>query len=263
MEEDILSQILTRKRLEVEKFKHTLVTDQEHPIHAILQGKKRGELAGNFAEGLRAPGLSIITEIKWKSPSAGMINDKIDPMKLAKLYEEGGASCISVLTDEEGFGGSIDDLKNVTSHASIPVLRKDFVIDPVQIAEAVHSEASAILLIVAALKEELKEYLERADKMGIDALVEVHNEKELMVALTAGAKIIGVNNRDLKTFKVDLEVAKRLIGKMPKGVIAVAESGIRSPSDAKEMKDAGYDAVLVGELLMKAKSPEEMIRSMR
>ncbi len=260
---DILHQILARKQIEVEQFKQSLVADQKHPIYEILQNPSKEHSVETFSKGLSSPGLSIIAEIKRKSPSAGVINDRVDPLKLSKIYEDGGASGISVLTDKEGFGGSLDDLRNVVNHVSIPVLRKDFVIDPIQIAEAVHAKASAILFIVAALKDKLKEYLECADRMGIEALVEVHDEKELMQALTAGAKIIGVNNRNLKTFNVSLETSKQLIRKIPKGVITVSESGIRTISDAKEMKDAGYDAILVGELLMRAEHPETLIENMR
>ncbi len=216
-----------------------------------------------FRDALQAGGLSVIAEIKRKSPSAGEINEIVDPVRLAKEYVAGGASAISVLTDRVGFGGSLQDLKRVAAAVDVPVLRKDFVIDIKQIAEAKKAGASAILLIVAVLGKKTQAFINACEDIGLDALVEVHDEAELEIALEAGAEIIGVNSRNLKTFEVNLSIAKKLARNIPEGIIKVAESGIKSPRMAQEMSQALYDGVLVGQALVEAKDRMAFLREMK
>jgi indole-3-glycerol phosphate synthase len=201
---------------------------------------------------LRDPCVGVIAEVKRRSPSAGAIREEADPVETALLYEKGGASAISVLTDLEYFGGTLGDIERVTSHTKLPVIRKDFIIDELQILEARNAGASAVLLIVRLLgRESLRALRDIAHEAGMVALVEVHDDEELDIAIDSGARIIGVNNRDLDTLTIDLAVSERLIPRIPKGVTAVAESGLRSPDDVRRMADAGADAVLVGEALMR------------
>lgn len=199
----------------------------------------------------------VIAEVKRKSPSAGAIGE-FDALEQAKRYE--GAVAISVLTDEKHFGGCLDDLRAVQKGVLQPVLRKDFIVQPSQLMEV---KASAVLLIVALLGKELGRYLEFVERLGIDALVEVHDEEELDIAIAAGAKIIGINNRNLKTFHVDIETCKRLLPKIPKGVLKVAESGIQTIEQSRELFDRGFDALLVGETLVKSTHPKRMIQLMK
>lgn len=209
----------------------------------------------SFAKQIKRKG--IIAEVKRKSPSAGTIGE-FDALKQAQKYE--GALAISVLTDEKHFGGSLEDLHAVRQGVTQPVLRKDFIVEPSQLMEV---KASAVLLIVALLGQELKRYLQIVESLEIDALVEVHDEKELDIALKAGAKIIGINNRNLKTFDVDFETCKKLLPKIPDGVLKVAESGIQTIEQARELFDRGFDAILVGEMLVKALNPKRMIQLMK
>lgn len=239
---DFLTEIIKRKQREVEKIR----------------------LYKGFRDSLRQDGIAIIAEIKRKSPSKGFIGTIDDPVTLAKRYASGGAAAISVLTDKEGFGGSLHDLQNISNALpDIPLLRKDFLIDPIQITQSIQFGASAILLIVAVLGRKTAEMLAEARRLRIDALVEVHTQEELDIALDAGADIIGVNNRDLKSFKVDLMIAQTLGPRIPDPIIKVAESGIRSKSDVKKMLDAGFNAVLAGEALVQSDSPEALIASLR
>jgi indole-3-glycerol phosphate synthase len=213
--------------------------------------------------------LAVITEIKRRSPSAGAIREGISATEQALRYQAAEASALSVLTDEKYFGGSLDDLRAVTKQfreklPALPCLRKDFMVHPVQIAEAREAGASAILIIVRALSdEEIKVLFIHAKAAGLDSLFEIHNDAELDRALSHGAKIIGVNNRDLSIFKTDLSLSERLIPKFPRAVIAVSESGIHNGADAARVHDAGAHAVLVGEALMKAPDPAQLIRDFR
>ena len=204
----------------------------------------------------------MIAEIKRKSPSKGDINLKLDPMSLAQEYEKGGAAAISVLTDFEGFGGTISDLKLVKRGSKVPILQKDFIIDPIQISEAIAAGADAILLIVGALQERTGEFIQLAEEQGIDALVEIHGEEELKIAATAGAKIIAINNRDLRTFQVDLDHSVRLANRLPKECVKVAASGVKTVDEARRLYKEGFDAILIGETLVKAESPQKMIEEM-
>jgi indole-3-glycerol phosphate synthase len=218
-----------------------------------------------FARALAAsPGLAVIAEIKRRSPSKGELAPDLDPGLTAKAYATGGASCLSVLTDQPWFGGSIDDLTNARAACDLPVLRKDFTIDEVQVYETRAVGADAILLIVAALPDDvlLRDLHELALGLGLAVLVETHDDAELERALTLGARIVGVNARNLGTFEEDLGVGERLAARVPADVVAVAESAIRAVDDAARMAAAGFDAVLVGEMLVKAADATAEVRSL-
>jgi len=209
-------------------------------------------------------GISVISEIKRRSPSKGDLAEGLDPEVLAVAYESGGASCLSVLTDEDFFGGSILDLQRASSACSLPVLRKDFTVSRHDVCDARLMGADCVLLIAAALSEdELQIFHELAVSIGLDVLVEIHDEKELELALQAKATLIGVNQRDLVTFQVDHERALRMANQIPAGVARVAESGVRNAQDAAELHDAGYHAILVGESLVTSPDPSEAVRLLR
>ena len=217
-----------------------------------------------FEQALSAPGLSFICEVKKASPSKGIIVDDFPYLQIAQEYEEAGAAAISVLTEPEYFLGSDLYLWEIAEKVQIPVLRKDFVVDPYQIYEAKFLGAGAVLLICALLDgETLAQYIAIAEELGISALVEIHSEAEAEQALTAGARIIGINNRDLKTFTVDLGLTARLRKRIPAGIITVAESGIKSPDDVRALKDAGIDAVLIGESLMRAADKKRFLAELK
>ncbi len=206
--------------------------------------------------------LAVIAEIKKASPSAGVIAKSFEPVEIAKNYERAGANAISVLTDSKFFQGSLEHLKNVRNAVSLPLLRKDFIWDRAQIAESAANGADAILLIVAALtQDQLVRLLKGAKEFRLDALVEVHSVDELQRALEAGAEIVGINNRDLTTFDVDLTVTEKLCREVPDDVILVSESGIKTPQDIARMKACGVDAVLVGEALMRGEVSIEQLRA--
>jgi indole-3-glycerol phosphate synthase len=208
--------------------------------------------------------LAVIAEVKRRSPSKGDLAPDLDPARLAGDYARGGAACLSVLTDGLWFGGSADDLQAARQSVDLPVLRKDFTVDPRDVARARIMGADAILLIAAALDDnELTDFHAIAGELGLDALVEVHHEAELDRALAIGADLIGVNQRDLVTFEVDTDRAVRVGGAMPDGVVRVAESGIRGPDDAERLVDAGFHAVLVGESLVTAADPAQSVADLR
>ncbi|MCE5318924.1 MAG: indole-3-glycerol phosphate synthase TrpC [Parachlamydia sp.] len=213
----------------------------------------------SLKQALRQDKMVLIAEIKRQSPSRGLIRAVDDPVALARRYCQGGAAALSILTDQ-AFGGSLQDLRHIASILpEIPLLRKDFLIAPVQIQESLQHGASAVLLIVAILGSKTKRMLEEAKRLGLDALVEVHDAHELKLALDSGADIIGINNRNLQTFEVDLNLSRLLGPQIPGSIIKVAESGICSRSDVEGMREAGFDAVLIGEALMKVESPEILI----
>lgn len=208
-------------------------------------------------------GISLIAEIKKASPSAGIIRNDFDPLKIAQVYEKEGADAISVLTDEEFFQGSLVTLSLIKETFSLPVLRKDFIIDPYQIYEARAFGADAILLIVSLLSpDSLRSYLGIAQNLGLATLVEAHTEEELRIAIDAGADIIGINNRNLKTFAVDIENTLRLLPVFPKDAVCVSESGIKNADDIDRLRQAGVDAVLIGTAFMKAEHIGEKIREL-
>ncbi|MGW7275020.1 indole-3-glycerol phosphate synthase TrpC [Streptomyces sp. NPDC054864] len=217
----------------------------------------------DFAAALRAPGLGVIAEMKPRSPSKGPLTDDYRPARRARAYRDGGAAALSVLTHEAGFGGSPEHLTVAREHAGVPVLRKDFIVDEYQILEGRALGADAVLLIVAALPAaRLAELLSLTHTWGMAALVEVHDAEEVDVALAAGAEIIGVNHRDLRDFTIDRDLAIRLRSRVGGGRLLVGESGIRGAQDSRRLAQAGIDAVLVGELLMRADDPTTAIREL-
>ena len=208
--------------------------------------------------------LAVIAEIKRRSPSKGVLREGIDASDLARSYESGSASCLSVLTDDVSFGGSVDDLLQARVATALPVLRKDFTVSELDVCDARIMGADCVLLIAAALSQpELVAFHQLAIEIGLDVLVETHDETEVERALLAGATMIGVNQRDLVTFQVDHERAVRMASVIPIGVIRVAESGVRDANDAQSLRDAGYEAVLVGESLVVSNDPASVIASLR
>jgi indole-3-glycerol phosphate synthase len=209
-------------------------------------------------------GVAVIAEIKRRSPSKGDLGADLVADVLAKAYADGGAACLSVLTDRDFFGGSPEDLAVARLASGLPVLRKDFTVGEADVCDARLMGADAVLLIAAALtSDELTRLAALAGELGLEALVEVHDEAELDVALGAGASLIGVNQRDLVTFEVDTRRAERVAAAMPAGVIRVAESGITAPSDARRLADAGFDAILVGESLVRSADPTAAVAALR
>ncbi len=223
-------------------------------LDALVAAASSATPARRFAAALVArPGVSVIAEVKRASPSRGPLAPDLDPAVVAAQYESGGAACLSVLTDSAFFRGSAADLAAARAATRLPVLRKDFTIGPADVCDARLMGADAVLLIAAALdQEELAELQALAARVGIDALVEVHDEAEAETAVAAGATLIGVNQRDLVTFEVDTDRAERVAKVLPDGVVIVAESGVGGPADVARLADAGFDAVLVGESLVTA-----------
>ena len=208
--------------------------------------------------------LAVIAEIKRRSPSKGVLREGVDASDLARTYESGSASCLSVLTDDVSFGGSVDDLLQARVATALPVLRKDFTVSELDVCDARIMGADCVLLIAAALSQpELVAFHHLAIEIGLDVLVETHDETEVERALLAGATMIGVNQRDLVTFQVDHERAVRMASVIPIGVIRVAESGVRDANDAQSLRYAGYDAILVGESLVVSNDPASVIASLR
>jgi indole-3-glycerol phosphate synthase len=263
----ILDEILAVKRTEL------AAARQNH--HALLKqfkasAARRAEIGAHrsLVEALRRPSgapVRVLAEIKRASPSAGPIRPNAVPDLIAREYAEGGAAAISVLTDKQFFDGHLDFLLPCRRAVPLPLLRKDFVIDPQQIYEAKYAGADAILLIVAALSIlDLQVLLREAHDAGLDALVEVHSLEELDIALAAprAPTLIGVNHRDLKTFSIDMSLTEQIAKRVPPGVVLVAESGIKTAADVRRLGDAGADAVLVGETLMRAPSPGAALREL-
>lgn len=217
-----------------------------------------------FEQALKKEGISFICECKKASPSKGLIAPDFPYLEIAKAYETAGAGAISVLTEPKWFLGSDQYLREIAAEVSIPCLRKDFTVDPYMIYEAKVLGASAVLLICSILTEEqLKEYREIADTLGLSALVEAHDEEEIRMALRSGARIIGVNNRNLKDFSVDTENSRRLREMVPPEVLFVSESGVRTPEDVAKLREIGVDAVLIGETLMRAEDKKKKLAELR
>lgn len=254
----ILDQILADKKKEVEQRLYNQTSFE------LAKATRDTRVPLGFKKALTANGLSIIAEVKKASPSKGLIRDDFDPGLIASQYAKYGANCISVLTDEKYFQGHADFLKEVRKNApKTPILRKDFIVDERQIREAYDMGADAILLIVAALnKEELLHFAALAKSFELDCLVEVHTEKELETALSCDFDLIGVNNRNLKTFETDLSHSVRLKTNFPAGVLAVSESGIRTEQDCLYLQKNGFDAILVGETLMRQPHPGKAIHDL-
>lgn len=234
-------------------------------VETLLNGLAGVPRARGFRAALAAAqGLGVIAEVKRRSPSKGPLAPDLDPAALATDYVDGGATCLSVLTDEDFFGGSASDLAAARSAVTIPVLRKDFTVSELDVLDARRMGADAVLLIAAALDdEELRAFHDLATEIGLDVLVEIHDEPELERALAVDATLIGVNQRDLVTFEVDTDRAVRMAPLMPEGVVRVAESGVRGPDDAARLAAAGYHAVLVGESLVTAGDPRAGVAALR
>ncbi len=229
---------------------------------ALERDAGTSRLPPSFRAALRLPTVAVIAEVKRRSPSAGPIREDLDPAERAALYARHGAAAISVLTDGPYFGGSIHDLRAASQRSSVPVLRKDFILDEVQILEARAAGAAAVLLIVRALGNRLLALLRFVEESGLDALVEVHTDDELTLALDAGATVLGVNSRDLDTFAIDMEAALRIVARVPAGCLAVAESGVRGRPDVLRAAAAGADAVLIGTALSATESPGSLLEEL-
>jgi indole-3-glycerol phosphate synthase len=263
---NILDKIVEQKKREVANLPPRLIAAGDVRDAMLERGERR-----DFLAALRKPcrgDIALIAEVKKASPSAGVICKDFDPVRIAKEYEAAGASCLSVLTDGKFFQGSLDYLRQIRAAVKLPLLRKDFIIDERQILEAVEWGADAILLIVAILSEEqLAKFHSLATEAGLAALVEVHDEAELGRALKIGAKLIGVNNRDLKTFKVDLATTERLAAKLRQSKdsevkLLVAESGIHMRADVERLKKCGANVILVGESLMRGGDIQMKVRGL-
>lgn len=254
---DILARIVARKRQEVaEKLGHRANMER----NAAFQKAQRRDFRAALER--RAP--AVIAEIKKASPSKGLLSADFNPGAQARTYFAGGAAALSVLTDKDFFQGSLSDLKTARATAFLPVLRKDFTIDEIDVVEAAAAGADAILLIAAILTvDQMRAFRELAARYNMAALVEVHDEAELEAALESGAEIVGVNNRDLRTFEIDLETSERLARRMPAGVVKVAESGIHSRADLERLAAAGFQAFLVGEHLMRSGDAEGALKALR
>ncbi|KAF0133422.1 MAG: indole-3-glycerol phosphate synthase [Candidatus Saganbacteria bacterium] len=256
----LLDNIIADKALEVKTIKEQFKFITLKNIEEIFPPIK------DFTSEISKPGkINLIAELKKKSPSAGEIISNFKPAEIAKIYEEAGASAISLLTDWKYFEGILGYLKAVKQAVKLPILRKDFIIDEIQIYESRMAGADAVLLIARILdSSKLKQFIELCDKIKLPALVEVHNEAETEKALKAGAQIIGINNRDLDTLKVDFNISLQIINKFPelKNKILVSESGINSPSQIKELKSAGFNAVLIGEALLKSPDIKEKTKEL-
>jgi indole-3-glycerol phosphate synthase len=263
MIKSIFSQILDRKRNAVAQLRADLSScDVRECALEIRKSANPHRLIRALEPDSRRP--NIIAEFKRRSPSAGIIRDDLTVTEIVHNYERGGACAISILTDEEYFGGSILDLRAARSSTTLPLLRKDFIIDPIQIFEAAVAGADAVLLIVAALDDlslgELRALAE--DELRLDALVEVHTSEELRRALNSGARIIGVNNRDLRTFQVTLNTSERLIAEVPRDRILISESGLQSADSLLRLRKVGFRGFLIGEALMRASDPETALRNL-
>lgn len=263
MSKDLLSAIVGQKRREVAK----LYADNDAVRLRVraLEIRKDGpplRLRETLEDPARA--LKIIAEFKRMSPSRGVIRAGRSPAETARLYERGGACAISVLTDKEYFGGSINDLIAVRASTRLPILRKDFMIDPIQIYEAAITGTDAVLLIAAVLDDSLLEKMRAIaeDELGLDALVEVHTSEELQRALNSGAKLIGVNNRDLRTLEVSLQTSERLIAGAPPDRVMISESGLQDAVSLRHLQALGFRGFLIGETLMRASDPEAALRAL-
>jgi indole-3-glycerol phosphate synthase len=250
---DILATIVEQKKLDLAVLEAGI---EERAERSISQRR-------DFLAALSGRTPAVIAEIKKASPSKGVLAAEFDPAAIALLYQEGGAAALSVLTDEKHFQGSLSDLGSARAAVGLPILRKDFTIDAYHVHQAAAYGADAILLIAAILTEfEMRDFRELAEHYGMAALVEVHDAEELEPAVASGARIIGVNNRNLHTFEVSLETSIRLAEKIPSAVVKVAESGIRSSTDVQQLQAAGYQAFLVGEHLMKSGDPTGALRAL-
>jgi indole-3-glycerol phosphate synthase len=259
---DFLTEIIGLKRERLSRLKKARAEDELRArAHDVRERAKPHAFGAAVKEGGR---INIIAEIKRASPSKGEIRAGVEPSRMARRYEAGGAAAISVLTEEDRFRGSLDDLRDVRGAVGLPLLRKDFIFDEFQLYEAAEAGADALLLIVAALDDdELARLLRITEaELRMDALVEVHTREELMRAHACGATLIGVNNRDLRSFEVSLETSVKLAQDVPPGVSLVSESGLRSGDDLRRLRSLGYKAFLIGETLMRAAEPDTALRGL-
>jgi indole-3-glycerol phosphate synthase len=246
----VLDRILEARRASVDHRKRVL------PETALKYGVKAAPPVRDFAAALSRDSINVLAELKPASPSRGVIRDPFDPIALAKSLESAGAAALSVLTEEDFFHGSLKNLHDARKNTSLPVLRKDFIFDPWQVWESRANDSDSFLLIVAALGDiQLSELIGLGRELGMEPIVEVHSREELQRAMAAGAQIIGVNNRDLKTLTVRPEISYSLIAEIPDNCIAVCESGLRSHEDLIKLRSAGFDAFLIGEHLMLSPDP--------
>ena len=254
----VLDRILEKKQGEIQRLK------AENDIDGLKRKAEQAPKAKDFIAALRdCPHTAVIAEIKKASPSLGPIRPDLDVAALAKDYRDGGASAISVLTDEPFFGGCIDDLKTASQAAGIPVLRKDFIVEPIQIYQARAAGADAVLLIVAALEtEQLKDLYQTVLDLGMTPLVEVHNRDELDIALSLNPRLLGINNRDLKTLSVSLDTCLNLRPMVPADTLVVGESGVKTVDDMDRLIAGGMNAFLIGTSLMKADDPKTALRNL-
>jgi indole-3-glycerol phosphate synthase len=259
----VLERILESTREELERRKRERPPEELEYLAFAVGG--RGEVSPRrFGAALREPGIAVIAEFKRRSPSAGTLREAPDLHELVGAYERGGASALSVLTEEKHFDGALEDVRAARTACELPILRKDFIVDDYQLYEAKVAGADAVLLIVAALQSaDLAALHEGASRLGLDVLVEVHDREELQTALKMGAELIGINNRDLRDFSVDVARTEKLMGEIPAGVTVVSESGIAGAEQLVKLEDAGVDAVLVGEALMRSADPEAALRALR
>ena len=252
-----LDEVVQRTRADVDARR------REVPLEALQAQLEPAPRGRPFSGALIQEGISLIAEMKRASPSKGPIRPDATVSDIVRAYERAGASACSVLTEPHWFGGALDDLVEARAACDVPLLRKDFIVDPYQLAEARLAGADAVLLIVAALDpDELTSLQDQAGEIGLDCLVEVHDEDELETALECGAEIIGVNNRNLQTLDVDPDTALRLLVDAPAGSIVVAESGITSNADVQRLEEAGVDAILVGEALMREDDPAAAVHAL-
>jgi indole-3-glycerol phosphate synthase len=253
---DILHRIVDTKRKEIDALRPLAGEWARRAADAAPPRDFRGALAD-------PSGLSLIAEVKRRSPGAGPIRPELDPVALAERYAAGGARALSILTDGPYFQGSLEDLDRVRSAVDLPCLRKDFILDPVQVLEARAAGADAVLLIVRILEDgPLRDLRLQAEELGMGVLVEAHDRDEVERALASGARILGINNRDLASFSTDLEVTLELMAVIPPDVVVVSESGIRTPGDAERLAARGVDAILVGEALVRSPDPEGLAREL-
>jgi indole-3-glycerol phosphate synthase len=256
----VLDRIVGDTRDEVRRRRKSLPLAE---LEALLHDRGAAEASRPFSEALARPGVSLIAEHKRRSPSAGTIREGSSVVEVVQAYERGGAAALSVLTEPFHFAGSLDDLREARAATTLPVLRKDFIVDPYQLYEAAAVGADAILLIVAALEPpELADLLHEAGALDLDALVEVHDERELEVALEVEADVLGINNRDLDDFSVDIERTFQLLSDIPAGKTVVSESGFSTRDQLDELERVGVDAVLIGETLMRAPDIEAACREL-
>jgi indole-3-glycerol phosphate synthase len=261
----VLERILAETRATVDQRKREAPPAELEARFAPAMARGSAGTCGRFREALARPGIGVIAEFKRRSPSAGSLSaGGADVAEIVGAYERGGAIALSILTEGPNFGGSLDDLSVARAACELPILRKDFVVDTYQLYEALLAGADAVLLIVAALDQpELASLHELATMLGLDVLVEVHDRDELERAAAVGARVIGINNRDLRDFTVDVSRTSRLLADVPDGAIVVSESGIGAPEQLRELERQGVAAVLVGETLMRAPDPRGALATLR